>query len=123
VRKEHGLEAAQVLGHAHAKVSEIYAKKNMDLAAKVAGEMGEEKVSQELPCARRLLVSAIEHASTDVHCGRCDEWHLLSAEPIEHPLHPRTVRIGESGFPTMANRILERFRIRTRQSHSPKLRS
>jgi integrase len=41
VRKEHGLEAAQVvLGHAHAKVSEIYAKKNQDLAAKVAGEMG-----------------------------------------------------------------------------------
>jgi hypothetical protein len=61
-----------VLGHAHAKVSEIYAKKNMDLAAKVAGEMGEEKESQELPCARRLLVGAIEHTSTDVHCGRSD---------------------------------------------------
>ena len=41
VRKQHGLEAAQViLGHAHAKVSEIYAKKNEALAAKVAGEMG-----------------------------------------------------------------------------------
>ena len=41
VRKEHGLEAAQVvLGHAHAKVSEIYAQKNEALAAKVANEMG-----------------------------------------------------------------------------------
>jgi integrase len=41
VRREHGLEAAQVLlGHTTANVTEIYAKRNEALAAKVASEMG-----------------------------------------------------------------------------------
>ena len=41
VRRLHGLEAAQVLlGHAKADVTQIYAEKNLALAAKVAAEIG-----------------------------------------------------------------------------------
>ena len=41
VRKAHGLEAVQVLlGHSHAKVSEVYAERNEALAAKFAAEVG-----------------------------------------------------------------------------------
>ena len=41
VRKEHGLEAAQVLlGHAKADVTQIYAEKNEALAVAVAAKMG-----------------------------------------------------------------------------------
>ena len=41
VRKDHGLEAAQVLlVFENAAVTEIYTKKSEALAAKVAGEMG-----------------------------------------------------------------------------------
>lgn len=41
VRRLHGLEAAQVLlGHARADVTQIYAEKNLALAAKVAAEIG-----------------------------------------------------------------------------------
>ena len=41
VRKAYGLEAVQVsLGHARADTSEIYAEKNLTLAAKVAAEIG-----------------------------------------------------------------------------------
>jgi integrase len=41
IRKEYGLEAAQAsLGHARADVTEIYAQKNVSLAAKVANERG-----------------------------------------------------------------------------------
>lgn len=41
VRKRFGLEAAQVaLGHAHAAVTEIYAERDLGLAAKVAAEIG-----------------------------------------------------------------------------------
>ena len=41
VRKRFGLEAAQVvLGHARADTTEIYAEKNLSLAAKVAAEIG-----------------------------------------------------------------------------------
>lgn len=40
-RKRYGLEAVQVLlGHANMKTTEIYAEKNLELALKVAGEMG-----------------------------------------------------------------------------------
>ena len=41
VRKAHGLEAAQVLlGHARADVTQIYAERNLSLAARVACEIG-----------------------------------------------------------------------------------
>jgi integrase len=41
VRRQFGLEAAQVaLGHSGAKVTEIYAEKNLDLAKKVAAKVG-----------------------------------------------------------------------------------
>lgn len=41
VRKRFGLEAAQVgLGHSKADVTQIYAEKNADLAAKIAAEVG-----------------------------------------------------------------------------------
>jgi site-specific recombinase XerC len=41
VRKQHGLEAAQVaLGHARADVTQIYAEKNLALATKVAALIG-----------------------------------------------------------------------------------
>ena len=41
VRRKYGLDAAQVaLGHARADVTEVYAEKNMELAVKVAREMG-----------------------------------------------------------------------------------
>jgi site-specific recombinase XerC len=41
VRKEHGLEAAQVLlGHSKADVTQVYAERNSALAAKVAAEIG-----------------------------------------------------------------------------------
>jgi hypothetical protein len=41
VRRRYGLEAAQaVLGHAKADTTEIYAEKNLALAAKVAIEIG-----------------------------------------------------------------------------------
>ena len=41
VRKTYGLEAAQVsLGHAQAKVTEVYAKRDLILASKVAAEIG-----------------------------------------------------------------------------------
>ncbi|WP_246173546.1 tyrosine-type recombinase/integrase [Limnoglobus roseus] len=41
VRKEHGLEAAQVLlGHARADVTQIYAERNEELAASVATQVG-----------------------------------------------------------------------------------
>ena len=41
IRKKYGIEAAQVaLGHARADVTQIYAEKNMELARRVAREMG-----------------------------------------------------------------------------------
>ena len=41
VRQKYGIEAAQVaLGHAHADVTQVYAKKNMELAKRIAREMG-----------------------------------------------------------------------------------
>ena len=41
VRKQHGLEAAQVLlGHARADVTQVYAEKNQQLAAAVAAQVG-----------------------------------------------------------------------------------
>lgn len=41
IRKLFGLEAVQtVLGHSNAKTSEIYAEKNLELAAQVAAEVG-----------------------------------------------------------------------------------
>lgn len=41
VRKEHGLEAAQVLlGHTRADVTQIYAERNMELAVQVASKIG-----------------------------------------------------------------------------------
>ncbi len=41
VRKEHGLEAAQVLlGHARADVTQVYAERNEELAARVAEQVG-----------------------------------------------------------------------------------
>jgi integrase len=41
IRKDHGLEAVQVvLGHAHARVSEVYAERNMTLAAEVMRKLG-----------------------------------------------------------------------------------
>lgn len=41
VRKEHGLEAAQVLlGHARADVTQLYAERNLDLALTVAAKIG-----------------------------------------------------------------------------------
>ena len=41
VRQVYGLEAAQVaLGHARADVTQVYAEKNLTLAAKVAAEIG-----------------------------------------------------------------------------------
>lgn len=41
VRKEHGLEAAQVLlGHTNADVTQIYAERNVELAATVAARIG-----------------------------------------------------------------------------------
>lgn len=41
VRKKYGLEAAQVmLGHASADVTQVYAERNLDLAMKVAREIG-----------------------------------------------------------------------------------
>jgi site-specific recombinase XerC len=41
VRRKHGIEAAQVsLGHARADVTEVYAEKNMELAKRIAREMG-----------------------------------------------------------------------------------
>jgi len=41
IRKEYGLEAAQtVLGHSNAAVTEIYAERDMALAAKIARELG-----------------------------------------------------------------------------------
>jgi integrase len=41
VRKTHGLEAVQVtLGHSQASVTEIYAERDLALAARVAGEVG-----------------------------------------------------------------------------------
>ena len=41
VRKEHGLEAAQVLlGHARADVIQVYAERNLTLAAEVAARIG-----------------------------------------------------------------------------------
>lgn len=41
VRKKFGLEAAQVaLGHARADITEVYAERNLDLAIRVAGQIG-----------------------------------------------------------------------------------
>jgi integrase len=41
VRKSHGLEAAQVvLGHADAKITEVYAESDTELAARVAMATG-----------------------------------------------------------------------------------
>jgi site-specific recombinase XerC len=41
VRKQHGLEAAQVLlGHSRADVTQVYAERNENLAATVAAEVG-----------------------------------------------------------------------------------
>ena len=41
IRAQYGLEAAQViLGHAHARISEVYAERDMALAARVAREVG-----------------------------------------------------------------------------------
>jgi hypothetical protein len=41
VRKEYGLEAAQVLlGHARADVTQLYAEKNLMLATEVAAAVG-----------------------------------------------------------------------------------
>ncbi len=41
VRKKYGLEAAQVLlGHERADITQVYAERNMELAAKVATEIG-----------------------------------------------------------------------------------
>jgi site-specific recombinase XerC len=41
VRKEHGLEAAQVLlGHSRADVTQVYAERNQQLAATVAAKIG-----------------------------------------------------------------------------------
>lgn len=41
VRKAHGLEAAQVLlGHSRADVTQVYAERNLALAARVAKEIG-----------------------------------------------------------------------------------
>jgi hypothetical protein len=41
VRKHHGLEAAQVLlGHSRADVTQVYAERNDELAAKVAAKIG-----------------------------------------------------------------------------------
>jgi integrase len=41
VRKEHGLEAAQVaLGHKNANITEVYAERNLDLAIQIAKESG-----------------------------------------------------------------------------------
>ncbi len=41
VRKQHGLEAAQVLlGHSRADVTQIYAEKNEALAAEIAAKIG-----------------------------------------------------------------------------------
>ncbi|MBN9524286.1 tyrosine-type recombinase/integrase [bacterium] len=41
VRRRYGLEAAQVaLGHEHADVTQVYAEKNLELAARVAREIG-----------------------------------------------------------------------------------
>ncbi len=41
VRKEHGLEAAQVLlGHARADVTQVYAERNEELASEVAELIG-----------------------------------------------------------------------------------
>ena len=41
VRREHGLEAAQVLlGHARADVTQVYAERNEELAAAVAAKIG-----------------------------------------------------------------------------------
>jgi integrase len=41
VRRRYGLEAAQVaLGHERADVTQVYAEKNLALAAKVAAEIG-----------------------------------------------------------------------------------
>jgi len=41
IRKHYGLEGAQVaLGHAHANVTEVYAERDLDLAVKIAREVG-----------------------------------------------------------------------------------
>ncbi len=41
IRQAHGLEAAQVLlGHARADVTQVYAERNEELAARVAGQVG-----------------------------------------------------------------------------------
>jgi integrase len=41
IRKKYGIEAAQIaLGHARADVTEVYAEKNMEIAKKIAREMG-----------------------------------------------------------------------------------
>jgi site-specific recombinase XerC len=41
IRKEHGLEAAQVLlGHARADVTQVYAERDEELAARVAEQVG-----------------------------------------------------------------------------------
>ena len=41
VRKEHGLEAAQVLlGHARADVTQVYAERNEQLAAEIVAKLG-----------------------------------------------------------------------------------
>ncbi|WP_232068416.1 tyrosine-type recombinase/integrase [Gemmata obscuriglobus] len=41
VRKQHGLEAAQVmLGHARADVTQVYAERNEQLAASIAATVG-----------------------------------------------------------------------------------
>ncbi len=41
IRHKHGLEASQViLGHKHAKVTEIYAERGAELARRIAGEVG-----------------------------------------------------------------------------------
>jgi site-specific recombinase XerC len=41
IRKAYGLESAQaVLGHSHMNVLEIYAEKNLDLAAEIMRKIG-----------------------------------------------------------------------------------
>lgn len=41
IRRLHGIEAAQVsLGHAHASITEVYAERNLELALKIAKELG-----------------------------------------------------------------------------------
>lgn len=90
VRRTHGLEAAQtVLGHASADVTQIYAERDMGLAASVALEFG------EVIC-RRMISAIDELASSAIVC--CSHRWRRGVSAVAHSSSSKRRRIARSPF-------------------------